>query len=146
MFRCSSSSLLCGNNVTFTIVYNTQPGEILFITGSMNQLGEWDTSKAKRMTWNVGNLWDASVGFPESVYIQYKYFVYNEINKTYRWESIENRQLIVNNDELLIEDAWDVKRNLQTEQTKDTDSTPNSLNSNSSNSFLFDSRISTMLE
>ncbi|EGC29362.1 hypothetical protein DICPUDRAFT_58838 [Dictyostelium purpureum] len=147
MFRCSSSSLLCGNNVTFTMVYNTQPGENVYIVGSHPQLGEWDPLKAKRMTWNIGNIWDVNIGFAtESCFVQYKYFVFNEHNKQYRWENIENRQAIINSDDYF-EDKWEVKRAFVVEQAKDTDSTPNSLNSNSSStSFLMDTRIPTMLE
>ncbi|KAF2076055.1 hypothetical protein CYY_002619 [Polysphondylium violaceum] len=122
MFRCSSTSLLYGNHVTFTIVYNTQPGEILYLAGSHPQIG-WDVNKAKRMTWNVGNIWDIKVGFPsvDGIYVQYKYFVYNEYSRSYRWENIENREIIINDDGMIIEDQWEVKRTLE-EQVDDSTS------------------------
>eukprot|EP01133_Synstelium_polycarpum_P007563 gene7563-8849_t len=112
MFRCSSSSLLMGHNVTFTVNYNTQPGENLYIIGSHPHIGEWDHSKAKRMTWNIGNIWDVKIGFPQECYVQYKYFVMNEHQKTNRWEDIENRQIMVDEDEMACEDRWGVRRTL----------------------------------
>ncbi|EFA79715.1 hypothetical protein PPL_07406 [Heterostelium album PN500] len=110
MFRCSSSSLLVGNNVTFSIIYNTQPGENLFVIGSHSHLGAWDISRAKRMTWNNGSIWDVKVGFPVDVFVQYKYFVYNEYTKTHRWEDIENRHIMINEIEMLVQDDWGVRR------------------------------------
>jgi len=130
MFRCSSASLLCGNHVTFTIVYNTQPGEILYLAGSHPQIG-WDVNKAKRMTWNIGNIWDIKVGFPsvDGIYVQYKYFVYNEYNRSYRWENIENREIIINEDGMILEDQWELKRTLE-EQIDDSTSVVSSSNVN----------------
>ena len=81
MFRCSSSSLFggkypneCGvgdvsfiytssiaccffdmsRNATFAVQYNTQPGENVYVIGNARELGEWDVSKARKMTWNCG--------------------------------------------------------------------------------------------
>ncbi|KYQ99658.1 hypothetical protein DLAC_03596 [Tieghemostelium lacteum] len=110
MFRASSSSLLCGNNVTFTICYNTQPGENVYIVGNHPQIGEWQFSRAKRMTWNNGNIWDINIGFPNDVLVQYKYFVHNEYTSSSRWENIENREILVDNDDMIFEDSWETRR------------------------------------
>ncbi|GAM25230.1 hypothetical protein SAMD00019534_084050, partial [Acytostelium subglobosum LB1] len=112
MFRCSSSSLLVGHNVTFFIDYNTQPGENLYIVGSQSYLGEWDVSRAKRMTWNTGNVWDVKIGFSMDVSVQYKYFVMNEHTKQCRWEDIDNRKIMIDTNEMLVQDHWNVIRKL----------------------------------
>lgn len=42
------------SNATFTIKYNTQPGENVYISGNLPELGEWNIDKAKKMSWNCG--------------------------------------------------------------------------------------------
>jgi len=109
MFRCSSFSLLSGKNVTFTLQHNTQPGEVLFVSGNHPQLGNWDLSKAKRMTWNCGNIWDVKVGFSEGARVEYKYFVLNEATNQLCWEKGENRILLLVYDEITYADKWDTR-------------------------------------
>jgi len=112
MFRCSSSSLLVGKNVVFTLQYDTKPGEVLYVAGTLPQLGQWDTSKAKRMVWNCGNIWDVEVGFPEGSRIEYKYFVLNEINRDVRWEAGRNREVVAEEDKTVLSDKWDNKNDV----------------------------------
>eukprot|EP01111_Echinosteliopsis_oligospora_P010850 TRINITY_DN3443_c0_g1_i1.p1 TRINITY_DN3443_c0_g1~~TRINITY_DN3443_c0_g1_i1.p1 ORF type:complete len:122 (-),score=29.91 TRINITY_DN3443_c0_g1_i1:56-421(-) len=107
MFRCSSSSLLEGKNVTFTLQYNSAPGEVLYVIGNQPQLGQWDVSQAQRMTWNCGNMWDVDVGFPENLHLQYKYFVMRDDTREIRWETIKNRDLWIKSEETICNDKWD---------------------------------------
>jgi len=107
MFRCSSASLIGGVNATFSVQFNTQPGENVYVVGNARELGEWDVSKAKKMTWNCGNTWDVEIGFPDIARLQYKYFVQVEEAKTIHWENISNRDIVVKEDGSVIEDEWD---------------------------------------
>ena len=107
MFRCSSASLFNGKNATFTIKFNTQPGENVYVVGNTPELGAWDVAKAKKMMWNCGNTWDIEIGFPEEAHCQYKYFVQVEETKDIRWEKISNRDVFVYEDGLVIEDKWE---------------------------------------
>lgn len=78
MFRCSSNSLFGGKypcyyvsgtayfvvvlviylivmrNATFSVQFNTQPGENVYLVGNAPEMGEWDVAKARKMTWNCG--------------------------------------------------------------------------------------------
>ena len=57
--------------------YETKPGETLFITGSAEELGDWDTRKAYGMEYVNENTWIAEVGFDASAgkHIRYKFMV-----------------------------------------------------------------------
>eukprot|EP00026_Physarum_polycephalum_P023809 Phypoly_transcript_29383.p1 GENE.Phypoly_transcript_29383~~Phypoly_transcript_29383.p1 ORF type:complete len:112 (+),score=18.43 Phypoly_transcript_29383:37-372(+) len=107
MFRCASNSLLNGANATFTIKYNTQPGQNVFVVGSIPELGEWDISKAKKLSWNCGNTWDINIGFDETnTHVEYKYFVQTEFCRDVNWEHLENRSTEVY-DGMTCDDTWD---------------------------------------
>jgi cyclomaltodextrin glucanotransferase len=57
--------------------YETKPGETLFITGSAEELGNWDATKAFGMEYVNDNTWIAEVGFDVSAgqQIRYKFMV-----------------------------------------------------------------------
>lgn len=57
--------------------YETNPGEALYITGSVEELGSWDTTKAYGMEFVNDNTWIAEVGFDVSAaqQIRYKFIV-----------------------------------------------------------------------
>lgn len=62
-------------NYTFNKEYHVNYGEALFLTGSLPELGAWDTSKAIRMTCHHQNYWMVVVTIPIELEIQYKFFV-----------------------------------------------------------------------
>jgi len=70
-------------------------------------LGGWEISKAKRMTWNCGCVWDIEVGFPEGSQLEYKYLVMHEDTHEIKWESGKNRELWIEPDNLMVVDTWD---------------------------------------
>lgn len=41
----------------FSIKFDTNPGENIYVVGSIPDLGNWNLNKAPRMKWNPGNLW-----------------------------------------------------------------------------------------
>lgn len=47
--------------IKFSIVYNTSPGEEVYVVGSLPELGNWNIQNAKRMQWTNGNNWISEV-------------------------------------------------------------------------------------
>jgi len=84
-----------GGNVTvnFAIEYGTVMGELVFITGSLPELGGWDVNLSKKMEWNEGALWKIQVVLPKDAILEYKYLVFNLPKKTIRWEESGNRRI-----------------------------------------------------
>ena len=47
--------------ITFTVHYQTIPGQELFIVGSSKLLGHWDAVKAQKMTYLENGFWKISL-------------------------------------------------------------------------------------
>lgn len=62
--------------VTFNINFHTVWGQTLYITGSIPELGNWDTKKAYPMQYlNDGN-WSLTLDLPDNIsHIEYRYFL-----------------------------------------------------------------------
>lgn len=83
--------------VTFRALKNTVPGQNVFITGSIAQLGNWNTAGValSASSYTSGNpLWFVTVNLPAGTSFQYKYFV-KEANGAITWESDPNRSYTV---------------------------------------------------
>lgn len=64
--------------VTFNINFNnTTTGQDLYIVGSVGQLGNWDYTKAVKMSGAAWPNWTATVSLPTGTAVQYKYFRWN---------------------------------------------------------------------
>ena len=64
----------------FRIGYNTAWGESLYLLGSVKELGEWNESKALKMTYEDG-IWSTEVDIKRNVKsFEYCYIVRN-VNK-----------------------------------------------------------------
>jgi len=96
-------------NIVFTMQYNTVPGQIVCVSGSNVELGEWDIWKAKKLSWSYGNLWRLDLLVPKTqIAFEYKYFIWNEHEKRSEvWESIANRRFAQFAD-FELKDKWDV--------------------------------------
>jgi len=77
------------SSVTFIVNATTVFGENIFLAGSVNELGNWDTNNALSMTNPNYPLWQVTVSVPASTQIQYKYIRKN--NGAVTWESDPNR-------------------------------------------------------
>lgn len=86
--------------VTFNEIATTVYGEIVFITGSTPQLGNWDTDINSRIALSADkytsedNLWYVTVNLPTGTNLEYKFYrVGNDGLVT--WESDPNREYTV---------------------------------------------------
>lgn len=82
--------------ITFNALATTIYGETLYITGSIPQLGNWDTAgnariglRADKYTTDT-NLWYLPVELPAATSFEYKYYRVDSDNQV-TWESGDNR-------------------------------------------------------
>jgi 4-alpha-glucanotransferase len=75
--------------LTFHINYKTTWGQSLWLTGSIDELGEWDTQEAFPMTYNGNGEWETTFSAEEKSF-GYKYFIKNA-DKSVLWEGGKNR-------------------------------------------------------
>jgi len=98
----SSCPTVTSVSVTFNELATTIYGETLFVTGSIPQLGNWNTDsssgtriglRADRYT-SDNNLWYLPVELPAGTSFEYKYYRVNSNNQI-TWESGDNRRYTV---------------------------------------------------
>ncbi|CAK7202231.1 glycoside hydrolase 15 protein [Sporothrix eucalyptigena] len=84
--------------VTFNEIANTYYGENIFISGSISQLGSWDTDNAVALSaidyTSSNNLWFVTINLPPGTTFQYKY-IRKESSGSIIWESDPNRSYTV---------------------------------------------------
>lgn len=56
--------LAAGTPVRFNIRLKVEWGQHLLVVGSCASLGAWNVDNAVRLTWQEGNVWEASVELP----------------------------------------------------------------------------------
>ena len=83
--------------IQFRIDYPTKPNRVLYILGNVEELGNWEESKAVKMIKldSQSNLWESQFPLECSVgmTIKYQYFVLNTINNEKFKESLPNNYI-----------------------------------------------------
>ncbi|KAH9936549.1 glucoamylase [Fomitopsis serialis] len=77
--------------VTFTVDYDTEYGENLYITGSVDALENWSTRDALIMSAADYPTWSITVNLPANTTIQYKYIAI--FNGDVTWEDDPNNEI-----------------------------------------------------
>ena len=95
--------------LNLSIHYNTIPGEMICVCGSIKSLGEWDTSKAIRLTYNEGGTWSGDIEIPKNYKsIEYKYALINDLGDV-KWEWGKERKISfsgINKPLVYVKDSW----------------------------------------
>ncbi|KAK6433137.1 glycoside hydrolase 15 protein [Oleoguttula sp. CCFEE 5521] len=93
---CSATPTL--TTMTFTEAKSTNPGDTVYITGAIAQLGNWDTGAAVAMSasqyTSSSPKWFTSVSLPAGGPVSYKYFIKSN-GGAIIWESDPDRVLTV---------------------------------------------------
>merc|ERR1711933_716040 len=63
--------------VTFKLPHRVKFGQEVVLVGDDKALGSWSVSKGKKLEWQEGDMWQATVDLPRDTSIQYKYAVSN---------------------------------------------------------------------
>ncbi|KAK5581142.1 hypothetical protein RB653_001170 [Dictyostelium firmibasis] len=85
------------NVIRFKVNYFTRLGQELYISGSTEPLGNWDETKATKLTYCDNGDWETLIQFPSTSNnkVDYKYFVM-DTNGEKIWESGSNRSFNLN--------------------------------------------------
>ena len=86
----------------------TQPGEIVVVTGDCPELGNWDISKAYPLEYINTNTWFGEIPFNESAgkLITYKYALWREGQSPLRENNVGRRWVIANEGTVKWRDKW----------------------------------------
>ncbi|MBW4631193.1 MAG: cyclomaltodextrin glucanotransferase [Iphinoe sp. HA4291-MV1] len=86
----------------------TQPGEIIVVTGDCPELGEWDIGKACPLEYINTNTWFAEIPFNESAgkLISYKYAIWRERRSPLRENLMNRRWVIAKEGTVKWRDTW----------------------------------------
>lgn len=76
-------------DTSFSIKFETKPGQNVCIMGSIPELGNWSTCKAK-LRWTEGHIWKCTLLLPQQ-FFEYKYVVYSTNDNKMIWEGGKNR-------------------------------------------------------
>ncbi|PCG89426.1 Glycoside hydrolase, superfamily [Penicillium occitanis (nom. inval.)] len=111
----TSSSCVAATSlpIAFTEKVTTSYGEKVFITGSITQLGNWNTANAVALSasqyTSANPVWTVSLDLPVGTTFQYK-FIKKEQDGSVIWESDPNRSYTVGNGctgvKLAVGDSW----------------------------------------
>ena len=98
--------------VSFKIDYQTIWGQVIFLSGSTAEFGEWDPSRALQMRSFVPGEWEVDCAFPSGKLLEYKYLIKDQ-DGNISWEGGKNRLLETSKmdfDEIRCRDFWRVRR------------------------------------
>ncbi len=96
--------------IRFKIHYHTQWGQNLYVSGSFDELGNWDSQLAVPMFHLADGYWEVQIEgdkIPED--FQYKYLIKSDTGSKLEWEWGENRQFSAHGleyQELEFKDSW----------------------------------------
>ena len=86
-------------SVLFKELVTTSYGQDIYVSGSISQLGTWDTSKAIALSasgYTTSNpLWQGTITLPVGTTFQYKFLKKTSGSSTVTWESDPNRSYTV---------------------------------------------------
>lgn len=102
--------------LSFKIDYQTIWGQVLYVSGSAREFGQWDPSRASLMRNDVPGEWELECDFPSGIRLEYKYLLKDK-DGNFIWESGKNRLLDTGEkdlDELRCRDFWRVRRESDT--------------------------------
>ncbi|MDA3944339.1 MAG: 4-alpha-glucanotransferase [Bacteroidetes bacterium] len=92
--------------LNLSINYESNWGQILYVSGSDKTLGEWIQEQAVQMEYVGNNIWNATIEIEDELLPEYKYFVL-EANGAMHWEGGSNRMLpLLDQEEIFIRDYW----------------------------------------
>ncbi|WP_258534981.1 carbohydrate-binding module family 20 domain-containing protein [Streptomyces sp. PT12] len=83
------------SGAAFQVNATTQPGEHIYATGNLPQLGDWNPERAVRLDAAAYPVWRAAVSLPAGTTFQYKYIRRAEGATGVTWESGGNRTATV---------------------------------------------------
>jgi len=94
--------------LSFKIDYRTLWGQVLYVSGSVKEFGEWDPAQALPMKSHVFGEWEMECQFSDGKILEYKYLIKDESGNLI-WEGGKNRILDtskISPEEVRCRDFW----------------------------------------
>ncbi|AZM45924.1 glycosidase [Streptomyces sp. WAC 06738] len=92
---------------SFNVNATTQPGENIYVVGSIPQLGAWDPAQAIKLSSADYPVWKHTIPLPAGTTFEYKYIRRWDGQTGVTWESGSNRQATVPaSSSLTLSDTW----------------------------------------
>ena len=86
--------------ISFNIHFQTIWGQVLYVTGSIPELGNWDTVAAREMHYSNDGHWNLELDLPDkAVTIEYRYFLKSNNRLTFEEWDRNHRLTIVQTDQ-----------------------------------------------
>lgn len=84
-------------SLSFSLHYATIPGRNLYVSGSVDEFGNWDSSLAFPLKWSPNHQWTGSIKLSSSkcFHLEYKFIEASQDRSYLRWESCDNRKLVL---------------------------------------------------
>ncbi|WP_217552652.1 carbohydrate-binding module family 20 domain-containing protein [Streptomyces sp. GbtcB6] len=100
-----------GSTSTVTATFNeyasTTTGTNVYVVGSIDALGSWDTSKAIQLSSSGYPIWSGAVNVPINTSFQFKY-IKKDSSGNVTWESNANRSATSATSALSLDNSWNV--------------------------------------
>lgn len=78
--------------LSLSLEYHSSWGQVLYVCGNTENMGNWDAENAAAMEYVGNNYWSVSLEMPKETALEYKFFV-REANGFTNWEGGDNRRL-----------------------------------------------------
>ncbi|WP_089101231.1 carbohydrate-binding module family 20 domain-containing protein [Streptomyces hyaluromycini] len=109
-----------GSTSTVTATFNeyasTTTGTNVYVVGSIDALGSWDTSKAIQLSSSGYPIWSGAVNVPINTSFQFKY-IKKDSSGNVTWESNANRSATSATSALSLDNSWNVANTDATDVT-----------------------------
>ena len=82
--------------IKFQIKYDkTKPGDDLYVTGEIKELGNWKSEKSQKLYGNNFPTWESEeITFKNKCILEFKFFIKRKDNPNIEWENFKgNRKL-----------------------------------------------------
>ncbi|WP_329133619.1 carbohydrate-binding module family 20 domain-containing protein [Streptomyces sp. NBC_00670] len=118
-----------GSGTTITATFNeyasTTSGTDVYVVGSSDSLGAWDTAKAVKLSSTGYPIWSGEANLPTNTTVTYKY-IKKDASGNVTWESNANRSATTATSALTLNNTWNVASTDATDVTFNVNATTTS--------------------
>jgi 4-alpha-glucanotransferase len=94
--------------IRFQVQYHTNWGQIIYITGCLPELGEWNTASAKQMQYTGEGNWSLEIELPnQPLTVEYRYLLFSDGNLSFEdWPKNHIQNITDADRNYILADSW----------------------------------------